>query len=323
MNRILRAFSALLLLMLAAVSMTPRASAATMSVKMEEHGEGMYVFSPKIITVNVGDTVKWENETDAPHTVTSDTGVWDSGNMNEGDEFSFTFKKAGTYPYYCKYHGGRGGVGMAGTVVVKGAGSTPSSNNPGISSKGSHGPTMHYTAQLSSLNNSGVTGTATFTMSGDKLMVWVSATGLVAGQVHMLHIHGLDNSKKATCPPASADANSDGIVSLQEGLPFYGAVLQPLTPYPTADSSGKISLSQTYTVDSSALSPLTNRVVVIHGLNVSGQYDASVPVACGQITHSAGLPPTGGGFFMSSLAFPAMDVAASSSLATIRGLRLG
>jgi hypothetical protein len=42
---------------------------------------------------------------DSPtHTVTSDTGVWDSGNLSPGKSFSFTFNQVGTFPYHCNIH---------------------------------------------------------------------------------------------------------------------------------------------------------------------------------------------------------------------------
>jgi plastocyanin len=40
--------------------------------------------------------------------------------VNPGDTFSFTFAAPGTYSYYCQIHGGPGGQGMAGTVVIGG-----------------------------------------------------------------------------------------------------------------------------------------------------------------------------------------------------------
>ena len=75
-------------------------------------------FTPAQLTVKVGTTVVWTSEDNAPHTVTADDGSFDSGNMKKGDSFKFTFTKAGTYPYYCAYHGAAGGGGMSGTITV-------------------------------------------------------------------------------------------------------------------------------------------------------------------------------------------------------------
>jgi plastocyanin len=76
-------------------------------------------FAPATLTVPVGTTVQWMNDDNIAHTVTADDGSFDSGNMNAGAAFKFTFTKAGTYAYYCKYHGGPGGAGMAGTIIVQ------------------------------------------------------------------------------------------------------------------------------------------------------------------------------------------------------------
>jgi plastocyanin len=62
-------------------------------------------FDPDTITVSVGDTVEWTNTGDNPHTVTSDEeGVWDSGTLENGGTFSFTFEEAGTVTYHCNIH---------------------------------------------------------------------------------------------------------------------------------------------------------------------------------------------------------------------------
>lgn len=70
-------------------------------------------FSPSSITVQAGTTVTWRNRDGMTHTVTSDSGVFDSGNVNNNGTFSFTFTTAGSYPYHCILHSG-----MTGVVVV-------------------------------------------------------------------------------------------------------------------------------------------------------------------------------------------------------------
>lgn len=74
-----------------------------------------FTFTGSPITINVGDTVTWTNTDAAPHTVTSDTGVFDSGTLTSGGgPFSFTFNSAGTFPYHCAIH-----PFMTGSVVVQ------------------------------------------------------------------------------------------------------------------------------------------------------------------------------------------------------------
>src|SRR5665647_1421190 len=61
-------------------------------------------FSPSSLTVKVGDTVTWTNNDNHDHTVTSDNGTFNSGNIANGSTFSFTFNTAGTYSYNCSIH---------------------------------------------------------------------------------------------------------------------------------------------------------------------------------------------------------------------------
>ena len=71
-------------------------------------------FGTPVLTVQVGDTVTWNNVDDRPHTATADDGAFDSGNLDEGASFSFTFTEPGTYTYLCEYH-----PDMQATVVVE------------------------------------------------------------------------------------------------------------------------------------------------------------------------------------------------------------
>ncbi len=79
---------------------------------------GDNTFAPSKTTVPVGATVVWKHTGKKPHTVTADTGAFDSGKLDNGSTFAFTFKQAGTFPYFCQFHGGKGGEGMAGTIIV-------------------------------------------------------------------------------------------------------------------------------------------------------------------------------------------------------------
>jgi len=76
-------------------------------------------FVEREITISAGTTVVWNHEGQRPHTVTADDGLFDSGQIVNGDTFRFTFDEPGTYPYYCEFHGGPGGQGMAGVVIVE------------------------------------------------------------------------------------------------------------------------------------------------------------------------------------------------------------
>jgi len=71
-------------------------------------------FSPATLTIAVGSTVIWKNRGPVAHTVTSDDGTFDSGDLPAGGTFRFTFTKSGTFPYVCDYH-----PYMKGTIIVQ------------------------------------------------------------------------------------------------------------------------------------------------------------------------------------------------------------
>lgn len=84
-------------------------------------------FAPKTGTVTKGTTVTWVQSGSAPHSVTFDGGAFDSSPdcpakiemcTKTGTEVTFEFAKVGTFAYYCKIHGAKGGVGMSGEITV-------------------------------------------------------------------------------------------------------------------------------------------------------------------------------------------------------------
>jgi len=79
------------------------------------------LFVPAVDTVAAGQTVTWTNNDQVIHTVTADSGsvdAFDSGDVPGSGTYTHTFQTAGTYGYYCRYHGSMTG-GMRGTIVVR------------------------------------------------------------------------------------------------------------------------------------------------------------------------------------------------------------
>ncbi len=75
-----------------------------------------FSFGPETLTIPVGATVTWINRDDIPHTVvsTDDSKTFKSKVLDTDEKFSFTFNKAGTFPYFCSIH-----PKMTGKVVVQ------------------------------------------------------------------------------------------------------------------------------------------------------------------------------------------------------------
>jgi len=73
-----------------------------------------FSFGPATLTVPVGTTITWTNRDDIPHTVVSTDGVFKSKVLDTDEKFTFTFSKAGAYPYFCSIH-----PKMTGKVIVQ------------------------------------------------------------------------------------------------------------------------------------------------------------------------------------------------------------
>jgi plastocyanin len=61
-------------------------------------------FTPDIVEISKGTTVVWTNDDGVRHTVTSISGEFDSGNIDPGQTYSYTFNQAGPFEYSCRNH---------------------------------------------------------------------------------------------------------------------------------------------------------------------------------------------------------------------------
>jgi plastocyanin len=73
-------------------------------------------FQPRTASAGAGTTVTW-SIVSGEHTVTSDTGLFDSGTLSGGQMFSFSFLKPGTYNYHCNFHVSLGMVGTTAAAI--------------------------------------------------------------------------------------------------------------------------------------------------------------------------------------------------------------
>jgi plastocyanin len=71
----------------------------TTKVKILDSG-----YSPKRVEIGQGTAVKWVNKGTETHTVTSNTGLFDSGDIAPGDTFRKRFRQTGVFKYHCEIH---------------------------------------------------------------------------------------------------------------------------------------------------------------------------------------------------------------------------
>jgi plastocyanin len=105
---------------------TPAAAGAGGSTAAGAVAIRNFAFAPSTLTIKVGAKVTWTNQDSSPHNVTSTDGpsvnagttaMFASANLDQGQSFSFTFTKAGTYYYECTIH--RMMQSMHAKIVVK------------------------------------------------------------------------------------------------------------------------------------------------------------------------------------------------------------
>ena len=191
----------------------------------------------------------------------------------------------------------------------------------GVSMVHAQQPDATYRATLLPLNSeatgSEASGDVTFTISGDRLTIQVTAKGVPPDTEHWQHIHGfVEGDQQSTCPAASEDANTDGIIDLIETEPVADVTMVPLNDdpvsmniptdtYPAAGPDGAYSYEKTVSLmamqDAFAAQfpgqglDLDRRVVFLHGVPASttlpdtvaslGDIPAQVtlPIACGEL----------------------------------------
>jgi hypothetical protein len=178
-----------------------------------------------------------------------------------------------------------------------------------------------YKAELSPLNSkttgSGARGEATFTISGDRLTIRITAKGVPPNMEHLQHFHGFaKGDRKSRCPTARDDKNRDGTIDIVETEPAAGVTMVPFDDnpvsmsmvndtFPMAGADGSYSYEKTVSVKALEAAfikklpgqqlDLGRRVVFLHGVPTSTKLPAAVaslddipaqvtlPIACGEI----------------------------------------
>ena len=102
--------STIAVLALAITGASQTASTATKAVRITASA-----FSPKSVTINTGDAVKWTNRDTKNHQVIANNGAFASGTIGPSKTYSHTFNNAGTFNYHDALH-----PALTGKIVVKG-----------------------------------------------------------------------------------------------------------------------------------------------------------------------------------------------------------
>lgn len=100
-------------------TLTPTETEAPAGTPPAEVASDIEDFTLQDVTVGVGDRLTWTNQGARGHTTTSGasgtlSGLWESGRLDQGDTFSYTFAEAGSFPYFCAFHPSR----MLGVITV-------------------------------------------------------------------------------------------------------------------------------------------------------------------------------------------------------------
>jgi len=183
----------------------------------------------------------------------------------------------------------------AGAMIVASAGLVAGTAVTADAAGGSAAPLASSGTQthtrLGAINNSGVTGRATVTVTGRKVEVSVDAFHLLKKAPHAMHFHfsrGSDHS----CPTVRDDKNADHRLTTSEGASSYGMVKASLTTrgdtsassalavnrFPTAPRH-QVHYDRTFRVGKHLARAIARGdvAVVIHGIdyNGNGKYDFS------------------------------------------------
>jgi hypothetical protein len=174
------------------------------------------------------------------------------------------------------------------------------------------GPNIFH-AQLSPLNGSGASGSATLLRNGNRLATNIHSSGIAPNLPHAQHIHGFAQAV-SECPTLAASGR-DNLITTAEGQPSYGPIQVSLTTtgdtslasalavdrFPVATGAGTLNYSRTLTVPAGVAQDLGKKAIVQHGvdLNGNGEYDfaaagkseldpslpqeATIPANCGVI----------------------------------------
>lgn len=198
---------------------------------------------------------------------------------------------------------------LAGVALVFGtAGAASAGHDDNPSAK-----VASYTYSLDSIQPSDVPGgqatgtTRVKALPNGKLQVTVEAWGLSPNLPHAMHLHGVPGEATDMACPGPGAAGPDGVVSVVDGVPFYGGILTSLTStgdvspssalaldrYAVADANGYLYYQRTLTSPAGYADAGTVQVIV-HGIDFDGNgqyaFNADDPFSSRSSSLGAGIP---------------------------------
>lgn len=120
-------------------------------------------------------------------------------------------------------------LGASALAIVIAAGVVPGAAQASDSNRSGHRHDVTLHAELTELNGSGASGTATAEIRRERIKTMeVHVHGLTPDAPHAQHIHYGEQAMNE-CPTMALDANGDGRLNTVEGVPAYGPVVMSLT----------------------------------------------------------------------------------------------
>lgn len=150
-------------------------AAAVRTVAMRDGSK----FKPRNIKIDVGDTVRWENESDVAHDAIGEKNSFETPIIDGGESSEHPFDEAGKYPYFCSIHQGMTGkiqVGSSSTGGGGGSGGTDSGSG-GTAAPGGTSGTASGTGGTGSFGSSGSSGTSSSLPATGSELLWLGLMG--------------------------------------------------------------------------------------------------------------------------------------------------
>ena len=245
------------------VSSTPVLVAATVSIAAGSAVPGCEESNsclvPNPVTVNVGETVRWNNDDTAAHTITSGTvspgpdGIFDSGLIPPGGQFDHTFASRGVFNYFDQVHPWITGqavvLGTNGKIVFE----SDRDGNFEIYTMNSDG-----TEQTRLTNNAAKDYNPVWSPDGTKIAFTSDRDGVGILAIYSMNADGTGQTRLATSgfdenPSWSPDGNKIAFDTGRDGNPEIYIM--------NADGTGQTNISNDPTVDQEpAWSPDGNKI---------------------------------------------------------------